>query len=122
MRELFKGLCDAKPGISMAADLDLSGNAIGSSSISCTIVDVENSIEDDKTPLIKASTSAEAPFSLISLTKVVENPIKRYEQFALRNERFIESLEGTLKSLCYFLPGRFKDAEFVSEIRKRSIV
>lgn len=63
-------------------------------------------------PIIEGS----APFSLKGLKETLLRPIKYYEKFANSNGTAIESLESTLRSLSYILPGRFKDSEFVSEI------
>jgi peroxin-16 len=41
--------------------------------------------------------------------------LARYESFLIRNGSTIASLESTLRSLTWLLPGRFKDAELVSE-------
>ncbi|KDQ63594.1 hypothetical protein JAAARDRAFT_29616 [Jaapia argillacea MUCL 33604] len=39
----------------------------------------------------------------------------RYESFLIHNVSTISSLESTLRSVTWFLPGRFKDAELASE-------
>jgi peroxin-16 len=39
----------------------------------------------------------------------------QYEAFLVQNVSTISSLESTLRSLTWFLPGRFKDAELASE-------
>ncbi len=39
-----------------------------------------------------------------------------YEKFALKNASIVGSIENWLRSLTLILPGRFEDAEFVSEI------
>lgn len=36
---------------------------------------------------------------------------KSYEGFLLSNASQVTAVESTLRSLTYFLPGRFKDAE-----------
>ncbi|KAG6890435.1 hypothetical protein C0995_008789 [Termitomyces sp. Mi166 len=41
--------------------------------------------------------------------------IARYEAFLLENVSTISSLESSLRSITWFLPGRFKDAELASE-------
>ena len=38
-----------------------------------------------------------------------------YETFLLQNASQITSLESSLRSITYFLPGRFKDAELAGE-------
>ena len=59
-----------------------------------------------------------APFSLKGLKEFLFHPVKVYENFASSNGSAIEALESSLRSLSYILPGRFKDSELVSEIRK----
>ncbi|KAF9457061.1 peroxisome membrane protein [Collybia nuda] len=41
--------------------------------------------------------------------------IARYESFLINNVSTISSLESSLRSVTWFLPGRFKDAELASE-------
>ncbi|KAK0233128.1 peroxisomal membrane protein PEX16 [Armillaria fumosa] len=41
--------------------------------------------------------------------------VARYESFLLKNVSTISSLESSLRSVTWFLPGRFKDAELASE-------
>jgi hypothetical protein len=65
-------------------------------------------------PIIEETT----PFSLKGLKETLLKPINYYEKFANSNGTAIESLESSLRSLSYILPGRFKDSEFVSEICK----
>jgi hypothetical protein len=43
--------------------------------------------------------------------------LARYESFLIQNVSTISSLESTLRSVSWLLPGRFKDAELVSETR-----
>jgi hypothetical protein len=43
--------------------------------------------------------------------------LARYESFLIQNVSTISSLESTLRSISWLLPGRFKDAELVSEAR-----
>ncbi len=38
-----------------------------------------------------------------------------YKDFVRRRSREIQSLESSLRSLSYILPGRFKDSELASE-------
>ena len=45
----------------------------------------------------------------------MSSALARYESFLIHNGSTIASLESTLRSLTWFLPGRFKDAELVSE-------
>jgi peroxin-16 len=42
----------------------------------------------------------------------------QYESFLINNVETISSLESTLRSISWFLPGRFKDAELASEACK----
>ncbi|GAB5588948.1 hypothetical protein Unana1_03848 [Umbelopsis nana] len=41
--------------------------------------------------------------------------LKKYEDFLITNASQITGIEGTLRSITYFLPGRFQDAEFASQ-------
>ena len=41
--------------------------------------------------------------------------LSHYESFLIRNVSTISSLESTLRGVTWLLPGRFKDAELVSE-------
>lgn len=41
-----------------------------------------------------------------------------YEAFVVGNVGTISSIESSLRSLTWFLPGRFKDAELASEARQ----
>ena len=45
----------------------------------------------------------------------MSSALARYESFLIHNGSTIASLESTLRSLTWLLPGRFKDAELVSE-------
>ena len=44
--------------------------------------------------------------------------LDKYEAFLISNVSTISTLESSLRSLTWFLPGRFKDAELVSEARQ----
>ena len=44
-------------------------------------------------------------------------PLARYESFLINNVSTISTLESSLRSVTWFLPGRFKDAELASETR-----
>ena len=44
-------------------------------------------------------------------------PLARYESFLINNVSTISTLESSLRSVTWFLPGRFKDAELASEAR-----
>ncbi|KZW02578.1 peroxisome membrane protein [Exidia glandulosa HHB12029] len=43
------------------------------------------------------------------------SPLARYESFLISNASTISTIESSLRSLTWFLPGRFKDAELASE-------
>ena len=45
----------------------------------------------------------------------------KYESFLVMNAPTIGTIESSLRSLTWFLPGRFKDAEIVGEARKSMI-
>ncbi|KEP55759.1 peroxisomal membrane protein pex16 [Rhizoctonia solani 123E] len=43
------------------------------------------------------------------------SPLARYESFLISNASTISTIESSLRSLTWFLPGRFRDAELASE-------
>jgi peroxin-16 len=43
------------------------------------------------------------------------SPIARYESFLVHNSTMIGTIESSLRSLSWFLPGKFKDADLASE-------
>ncbi|ELU41862.1 peroxisomal membrane protein PEX16 [Rhizoctonia solani AG-1 IA] len=45
------------------------------------------------------------------------SPLARYESFLISNASTISTIESSLRSLTWFLPGRFRDAELVHVIR-----
>jgi len=45
----------------------------------------------------------------------MSSTIAKYESFLINNVSTISTLESTLRSITWFLPGRFKDAELASE-------
>ncbi len=45
----------------------------------------------------------------------MSSALARYESFLIQNVSTISSLESTLRSITWLLPGRFKDADLVSE-------
>jgi len=45
----------------------------------------------------------------------MSSALDKYESFLVNNVGFISSLESTLRSVTWILPGRFKDAELASE-------
>lgn len=56
-------------------------------------------------PLLASATLP--PFMSLTLA--------RYENFLVKNVSTISTLESSLRSITWFLPGRFKDADLVSE-------
>ena len=68
-------------------------------------------------------------FSGLSLLSLVPVPVScvcmpstlaRYEAFLVKNVSVISTLESSLRSITWILPGRFKDAELASEARQLS--
>jgi hypothetical protein len=53
----------------------------------------------------------------VPLLSSMSSVLARYESFLIQNVSTISSLESTLRSISWLLPGRFKDAELVSEAR-----
>ncbi|KAI9509073.1 peroxisome membrane protein [Russula earlei] len=51
----------------------------------------------------------------------MSSPLARYESFLIQNLSTISSLESTLRSVTWLLPGRFKDADLVSEALSASL-
>lgn len=56
--------------------------------------------------------------STTTVISSMSKSIARYEAFLLENVSTISSLESSLRSITWFLPGRFKDAELASEARQ----
>lgn len=50
-------------------------------------------------------------------TTTMSASLARYESFLINNVSTISTLESSLRSVTWFLPGRFKDAELASEAR-----
>lgn len=48
----------------------------------------------------------------------MSSPLAQYESFLVAHVSTISSLESTLRSITWILPGRFKDAELASEARQ----
>lgn len=85
------------------------------------MLDIEKAAEFEREPLIKPSSKTtknktvnvnnedkageEEPFSLNGLKKLLKYPLKVYENFAVSNAASIESIESTLRSISYILPG-----------------
>jgi hypothetical protein len=65
----------------------------------------------------RATTIHDAYFTLARglPTLFPASALARYESFLIQNVSTISSLESTLRSVTWLLPGRFKDAELVSE-------
>lgn len=49
------------------------------------------------------------------LASSMSSTLAKYETFLVKNVSTISSLESSLRSITWFLPGRFKDADLVSE-------
>jgi peroxin-16 len=50
----------------------------------------------------------------------MSSTLAKYENFLVKNVSTISTLESSLRSVTWFLPGRFKDAELASEGRQYS--
>jgi hypothetical protein len=48
-------------------------------------------------------------------TEGIQSWLVRYEDFLLKNASQMSSIESSLRSLSFILPGRFKDVEVASE-------
>ena len=48
----------------------------------------------------------------------MSSPLAQYESFLVAHVSTISSLESSLRSITWILPGRFKDAELASEARQ----
>ncbi len=48
----------------------------------------------------------------------MSSPVAHYENFLLNNASTISTVQSSLRSLTWFLPGRFKDADLASEARE----
>ena len=66
--------------------------------------------------LSSGHTRLPVPFPIPHLSSM-SSVLARYESFLIQNVSTISSLESTLRSISWLLPGRFKDAELVSEAR-----
>ena len=47
----------------------------------------------------------------LSSSTMATSPLARYESFLISNASTISTIESSLRSLTWFLPGRFRDAE-----------
>lgn len=65
-------------------------------------------------PLPQAASSGPFPSRLLSLASM-SSTLAAYESFLVKNVSTISSLESTLRSITWILPGRFRDAELASE-------
>ena len=59
-----------------------------------------------------------ATLHLASCLDLSMSLLQRYESFLINNVQTLASLESTLRSVSWLLPGRFKDAELASESRE----
>jgi peroxin-16 len=48
----------------------------------------------------------------------MSSTLEKYENFLVKNVSTISTLESSLRSVTWFLPGRFKDADLASEGRQ----
>lgn len=48
----------------------------------------------------------------------MSSTLEKYETFLVKNVSTISALESSLRSVTWFLPGRFKDADLASESRQ----
>lgn len=62
--------------------------------------------DSENDPLVMKKSPSSGPISAPFNFKDLEKPLKAYEQLVVKNSGIIESLESTLRSLCYILPGR----------------
>ena len=72
-----------------------------------------SSIEESQS-LTRRRLTPLSPAHVMASSKV------RYEAFLINNVSTISTLESSLRSITWFLPGRFKDAELASEARQFS--
>lgn len=60
---------------------------------------------DETDPLLIKSSPSSSPISAPFSLRDLKGPLKAYEQLVVKNGGIIESIESTLRSLCYILPG-----------------
>ncbi|KAG6336662.1 hypothetical protein ID866_2409 [Astraeus odoratus] len=67
--------------------------------------------------LLTTSASSATAYSRTDnqLSAFMSSALAKYEDFLVKNVSTITSVESTLRSITWFLPGRFKDAELASE-------
>lgn len=53
----------------------------------------------------------EPPTEHLWTATMTTSPLARYESFLISNASTISTIESSLRSLTWFLPGRFRDAE-----------
>jgi hypothetical protein len=79
---------------------------------------MDSELSHGNTPAGQALSSGHTRFQVpIPHLSSMSSVLTRYESFLIQNVSTISSLESTLRSISWFLPGRFKDAELVSEAR-----
>ena len=65
---------------------------------------------------LRGNKTAHCLTSTTSTTaRLMSSALAKYEDFLVRNVSTISSVESSLRSITWFLPGRFKDAELASE-------
>ena len=80
-------------------------------------MDTNNSkLSHGNSPAHRDLSSGRTRFPVPHLSSM-SSVLARYESFLIQNVSTISSLESTLRSISWLLPGRFKDAELVSEAR-----
>lgn len=73
-------------------------------------------MRSSKLPPPASSWAAFRTLSVPTLTsRSMSSVLARYEHFLIKNVSTISSLESTLRSITWVLPGRFRDAELASE-------
>lgn len=66
-------------------------------------------------------TGRRSRLTVSALLPAMSSPLARYEAFLISNASTISTIESSLRSLTWFLPGRFKDAELASETLNASM-
>ena len=61
---------------------------------------------DETEPLLMKTSPSGAPISAPFSLNDLKGPLRAYEQLVVKNGGIIESIESTLRSLCYILPGK----------------
>lgn len=79
------------------------------------------SIRHRLTPLDPSGSPPDWHLLLVSPSSVftsMSSALAQYESFLVAHVSTISSLESSLRSITWILPGRFKDAELASEARQ----